>query len=138
MSAILKNGREKRRRHFPNHAPKKVVKRAKVVFRPEKLAANHTGFATFTAFFPVALEKCQFLATLPSVDGSENITRLIMIQGILSQPMILLSAGVDELTLMDKTQMAIGIEAGCNSQCIGRHTNFQCHFDCLGSILSGL
>jgi hypothetical protein len=27
---------EKRRRHFPNHAPKKVVKPAKVVFRPEK------------------------------------------------------------------------------------------------------
>ena len=99
MSAILKNGREKRRRHFPNHAPKKVVKPAKVVFRPEKLAANHTGFATFTAFFPVALEKCQFLATLPSVDGSENITRLIMVQGILSQPMVVLSASVGELTL---------------------------------------
>ena len=75
---------------------------------------------------------------LRSVDGSENITRLIMVQRILPRPMILLSAGVDELTLMDKTQMAIGIEAGCNSQCIGRHTTFQCHFDCLGSILSGL
>ena len=33
---ILKNWREKHRRHFPNHAPKKVVKRVKVVFRPEK------------------------------------------------------------------------------------------------------
>ena len=96
---FLKNGREKRRRHFPNHAPKKVVKPAKVVFRPEKLAANHTGFATFTAFFPVALEKCQFLIALPSVDGSENITRLIMVQRIVSQPMIMLSTGVGELTL---------------------------------------
>ena len=94
--------------------------------------------ATFTAFFPVALEKCQLLVALPSVDGAKNVTRLIMVQRILPRPMILLSAGVDELTLMDKTQMAIGIEAGCNSQCIGRHTNFQCHFDCLGSILSGL
>ena len=27
---------EKRRRHFPNHAPKKVVKQVKAVFRPEK------------------------------------------------------------------------------------------------------
>ena len=123
---------------FPNHAPKKVVKPVKVVSGRKNLVATHTGFATFTAFFPGVLKNCQFLATLPSVDGSENITRLIMIQGILSQPMILLSAGVDELTLMDKTQMAIGIEAGCNSQCIGRHTTFQCHFDCLGSILSGL
>ena len=100
MSAILKNGREKRRRHFPNHAPKKVVKQAKlVVFRPDKLAANHTGFATFTAFFPVALEKCQFLASHISVEGSENVTRLIMVQGIISQPMVVLSASVGELTL---------------------------------------
>ena len=75
---------------------------------------------------------------LRSVDGAKNLSHLIMVQRILPQPMILISAGVDELTLMDKTQMAIGIVAGCNSQCIGRHTTFQCHFDCLGSILSGL
>ena len=91
---------EKRRRHFPNHAPKKVVKLVKAVFRPEKIVATtHTGFATFTAFFPVALEKCQFLATLPSVDGAKNVTRLIMVQGIISQPMVVLSASVGELTL---------------------------------------
>ncbi len=75
---------------------------------------------------------------LRSVDGAKNVTRLIVVQGIISQPMILLSTGVGELTLLTKTQMAIGIEAGCNSQCVGRHTTFQCHFDCLGSILSGL
>ena len=90
---------EKRRRHFPNHAPKKVVKPAKVVFRPEKLAANHTGFATFTAFFPGILKNCQFLAALPSVHGAENGSRFIMVQGIISQPMILLNTGVGELTL---------------------------------------
>ena len=90
---------EKRRRHFPNHAPKKVVKPAKVVFRPEKLAANHTGFATFTAFFPVALENCQLLVALPSVDGAKNVTRFIMVQVIISQPMVVLSASVGELTL---------------------------------------
>jgi hypothetical protein len=90
---------EKRRRHFPNHAPKKVVKPVKVVSGRKNLVATHTGFATFTAFFPVALEKCQFLATLPSVDGSENITRLIMVQCIISQPMILLGTGLGELTL---------------------------------------
>jgi hypothetical protein len=50
---------EKRRRHFPNHAPKKVVKPVKVVSGRKKLAANHTGFATFTAFFTGALENCQ-------------------------------------------------------------------------------
>ena len=93
---------EKRRRHFPNHAPKKVVKPAKVVFRPEKLAASHNGFTTFTAFFPGVLKNCQLLIALTSVDGSENVTRLIMVQGIISQPMIMLSAGVGELTLMDK------------------------------------
>jgi hypothetical protein len=31
MSAILKNGREKRRRHFPEPAAKKVVKQVKAV-----------------------------------------------------------------------------------------------------------
>jgi hypothetical protein len=90
---------EKRRRHFPNHAPKKVVKPVKVVSGCKNLVATHTGFATFTAFFPVALEKCQFLVALPSVHGAKNVTRLIMVQGILSQPMILLSTGVGELTL---------------------------------------
>ena len=90
---------EKRRRHFPNHAPKKVVKQVKVVSGRKNLVATHTGFATFTAFFPGILEKCQFLIALPSVDGSKNVTRLIMVQGILSQPMIMLSAGCGELTL---------------------------------------
>ena len=91
---------EKRRRHFPDPAPKKVVNQVKVVFRTEKIVATiHTGFATFTSFFPVALEKCQFLASHISVEGSENVTRLIMIQGIISQPMVVLSAGVGELTL---------------------------------------
>ena len=91
---------EKRRRHFPNHAPKKVVKLVKAVFRPEKIVATtHTGFATFTAFFPGILKNCQFLIVLPSVDGSKNVTRLIMVQGILSQPMIVLGTGVGELTL---------------------------------------
>ena len=90
---------EKHRRHFPNHAPKKVVKPVKVVSGRKNLVATHTGFATFTAFFPVALEKCQFLATLTSVDGSKNVTRFIMVQGIISQPMVVLSASVGELTL---------------------------------------
>ena len=71
----------------------------KVVSGRKKLAAIHTGFATYPTFFPVALEKCQFLATLPSVDGAENVTRLIMVQGIISQPMVVLSTGVGELTL---------------------------------------
>jgi hypothetical protein len=65
----------------------------------KNLVATHTGFANFTAFFPVALEKCQFLATLTSIDGTKSVTRLIMVQGILSQPMILLSTGVGKLTL---------------------------------------
>jgi hypothetical protein len=76
-----------------------VVKTAKVVSGRKKLAANHTGFAVFPAFFPGALEKCQFLAALPSVDGAKNVTRLIMVQCIISQPMIMLSTGVGELTL---------------------------------------
>ena len=100
---------EKRRRHFPNHAPKKVVKPVKVVSGRKKLAANHTGFAVFPAFFPGALEKCQFLVTLPSVDGAKNLSSLIMVQSILPQPMIVLSTGVGELTLLTKTQMAIGV-----------------------------
>ena len=29
---------------------------------PKNLIATHTGFTTFTAFFPVAMKKCQFLA----------------------------------------------------------------------------
>ena len=90
---------EKRRRHFPNHAPKKVVKPVKVVSGRKNLVATHTGFAVFPAFFPGALEKCQFLAALPSVDGAKNGSRFIMVQGIISQPMILLSTGVSELTL---------------------------------------
>jgi hypothetical protein len=53
---------EKRRRHFPNHAPKKVVKPVKVVSGRKKLAATHTGFAVFTPFLPVVLIKCQFFS----------------------------------------------------------------------------
>ena len=90
---------EKRRRHFPNHAPKKVVKLVKVVSGRKNLVATHTGFATFTAFFPGVLKNCQLLVTLPSVYGAENVTRLIMVQGIISQPMVVLSASVGELTL---------------------------------------
>ena len=36
---------------------------------------------------------------LRSVDGAKNVTRLIMVQGIISQPMVVLSASVGELTL---------------------------------------
>ena len=84
---------------FPIMLRKKVVKELKVMSGRKNLVATHTGFATFTAFFPGILEKCQFLIALPSVDGSKNVTRLIMVQGILSQPMIMLSAGCGELTL---------------------------------------
>ena len=45
---------------------------------------------------------------LRSVDGAKNVTRLIMVQGIISQPMILLSTGVGELTLLTEAQMTIG------------------------------
>ena len=90
---------EKRRRHFPEPAPKKVVKALKVVSARKKLATIHTGFATFTAFFPGVLKNCQLLVTLPSVDGAKNVTRLIMVQRILPQPMVVLSASVGELTL---------------------------------------
>ena len=75
------------------------MKQVKAVSGRKNLVATHTGFATFTAFFPVALEKCQFLATLLSVDGAKNVTRLIMVQGIISQPMVVLSTGVGGLTL---------------------------------------
>ena len=71
----------------------------KVVSGRKNLVATHTGFAAFTTFFPGVLKNCQFLAALPSVDGSENITRLIMVQRKISQPMVVLSAGVGELTL---------------------------------------
>ena len=75
------------------------MKPVKVVSGRKNLIATHTGFAAFTTFFPVALKYCQFLAALPSVHCSENVTRLIMVQCILPQPMILLSTGVGELTL---------------------------------------
>ena len=71
----------------------------KVVSGRKNLVATHTGFAAFTTFFPGVLKNCQFLAALPSVDGSENITRLIMVQRKISQPMVVLSAGVGEQTL---------------------------------------
>ena len=112
---------EKRRRHFPNHAPKKVVKQVKVVSGRKNLVATHTGFATFTAFFPGVLKNCQLLATLTSVDGAENVTRFIMVQRIVSQPMIMLSTGVGELTLLTKTQMTIGIETDGDTQRVRRH-----------------
>ena len=77
-----------------------MVNQVKVVFRTEKIVATiHTGFATFTSFFPGVLKNCQFLVGLPSVDGAKNVTRLIMVQGIISQPMVVLSASVGELTL---------------------------------------
>ena len=110
---------EKRRRHFPNHAPKKVVKQVKVVSGRKNLVATHTGFATFTAFFPGVLKNCQLLATLTSVDGAENVTRFIMVQRIVSQPMIMLSTGVGELTLLTKTQMTIGIKTNGDTQLVG-------------------
>ena len=112
---------EKRRRHFPNHAPKKVVKELKVMSGRKNLVATHTGFATFTAFFPGILKNCHFLAALPSVDGTKNVTRLIMVQRIIPQPMIMLSTGVGELTLLTKTQMTIGIETDGDTQRIRRH-----------------
>ena len=71
----------------------------KVVSGRKNLVATHTGFATFTAFFTGILKKCQFLIVLTSVDGAENVTRFIMVQRIVSQPMIMLSASVGELTL---------------------------------------
>ena len=112
---------EKRRRHFPNHAPKKAVKPVKVVSGRKNLAAIHTGFATFTAFFPGILKNCQFLVALLSVHGAKNLSSLIMVQSILSQPMIVLSPGVGELTLLTKTQMAVGIETSSDAERIGRH-----------------
>ena len=72
---------------------KVVSERKKIVTTPD------TSFAAFTTFFPVALKNCQFLAALLSVDGAENGSRFIMVQGIVSQPMILLGTGVGELTL---------------------------------------
>ena len=95
----LKKWERKLPRHFPNHAPKKAVKPVKVVSGRKNLVATHTGFATFTAFFPGVLKNCQLLVALPSVDGAKNVTRLIMVQCILPQPMIMLSASVGELTL---------------------------------------
>ena len=71
----------------------------KVVSGRKNLVATHTGFATFTSFFPGILKNCQFLVALPSVDGAKNVTRPIMVQCILPQPMILLSTDVGELTL---------------------------------------
>ena len=61
---------------------------------------------------------------LRSVHGAKNLSRLIMVQGILSQPMIVLSTGVGELTLLTETQMAVGIETSSDAECIGRH--FSC------------
>jgi hypothetical protein len=58
---------EKSRRHFPDPAPKKVVKPVKAVLRPKKIVTTHTGFTPFTTFFPVALKNCQLLAALPLV-----------------------------------------------------------------------
>ena len=55
--AIFKNWREKRRRHFPNHAPKKVVKRAKVVFRPEKNRHHPHRLRHLHRLFPGRFEK---------------------------------------------------------------------------------
>ena len=90
---------EKRRRHFPNHAPKKVVKQVKAVFRPEKTRRQPHRLRHLHRLFYGRFGKLSALVTLPSVDGSENVTRFIMVQGIISQPMVVLSASVGELTL---------------------------------------
>ena len=58
---------------------------------------------------------------LRSVDGAKNVTRLIMVQGIISQPMVVLSAGVGELTFLTKTQMTIGIKTNRDAQLVRRH-----------------
>ena len=58
---------------------------------------------------------------LRSVDGAKNVTRLIMVQGIISQPMVVLSTGVGELTLLTKTQMTIGIKTNGDTQFVRRH-----------------
>ena len=76
-----------------------MVKPVKVVSGRKNLVATHTGFATFTSFFPGILKNCQFLVPLPSVDGAENVTRLIMVQGIISQPMVVLGTAVGEVAL---------------------------------------
>ena len=58
---------------------------------------------------------------LKLVDGRKDTPRFIMIKSKLSQPMIVLSTGVGELTLLTKTQMAIGIETRGDAERIGRH-----------------
>ena len=91
---------EKRRRHFPNHAPKKVVKVVKAVFRPEKTRRHPHRLRHLHRLFSGRFRKIvSFLVALPSVYGAENVTRLIIVQGIISQPMVMLSTGVGELTL---------------------------------------
>ena len=91
----------------------------KVVSGRKNLVATHTGFATFTSFFPGILKNCQFLVALPSVHGAENVTRPIMVQCKIPKPMIMLSTGVGELTLLTKTQMTIGIKTNGDTQLVG-------------------
>ena len=48
---------EKRRRHFPNHAPKKVVKQVKAVFRPKKTRRQPHRFRHLQRLFSGHFEK---------------------------------------------------------------------------------
>ena len=98
MSAILKNGREKQADIFQT-SPEKGGEAGKSGAGPKNSPPSTPASPPSPPFFPVALEKCQFLVALPSVDGAKNVTRFIMVQGILSQPMVVLSASVGELTL---------------------------------------
>ena len=54
---VWKNGREKRRRHFPDPAPKKMVKLVKAVFRPEKTRRQPHRLRHLHRLFPGHFEK---------------------------------------------------------------------------------
>ena len=56
------------------------------------------------------------VGNLRSVNGAKNVTRPIMVQRKIPQPMVVLSAGVGELTLLTKAQMTIGIETDCDAK----------------------
>ena len=63
--------------------------------------------------------KLSALVALPSVDGAENVTRPIMVQCKIPKPMIMLSTGVGELTLLTETQITIGIKTNGDTQLVG-------------------
>jgi hypothetical protein len=106
---------------FSQSCSEKGVETGKSGVAPKIIVTIHTGFATFPAFFPGVLKNCQFLIALPSVHGAKNLSRLIMVQSILPQAIIVLSTDIGELTLLTKTQMAIGIETRSDAKRIGRH-----------------